>query len=129
MLYQLKDWLTKAWLIVKHRPLITCPWCKGTGGAIEGYYEPEWQECRECYHHWEELSDYGLDWFAGRLPVLQYLRARVSIWAGLWFTARISDALRCKAGYHDFADHSHWEPGLEICSTCLTPKGVKITDD
>lgn len=28
------------------RPI--CPLCGGTGGAISGYYEPEWSECRLC---------------------------------------------------------------------------------
>ncbi len=35
-----------------------CPACKGEGGAVSGYYEPEFSECMCCYpDRWYEDSN------------------------------------------------------------------------
>jgi hypothetical protein len=34
------------WLYGLIRPV--CPHCDGKGGAVSGYYEPEWSGCRCC---------------------------------------------------------------------------------
>lgn len=82
-LWWLRTWAARLWLIARHRPFFTCPFCRGNGGAMSGYYEPEWCECSACWPRWEGLEDHGMKWFIGRMPLMDYLRAGSSIWAGL----------------------------------------------
>jgi hypothetical protein len=120
--WQLRNNAMRLWLVVKHRPLVKCPFCKGKGGEVSGYYEPEWCECHACYDHWEQLTDHGLRWFEGRLPVWEYLRARASIRFGLWYPARFRDLIRCKMGRHrwvDEVDHS-----MQICCVCYEHRDI-----
>lgn len=36
----------------------TCPACEGEGGAMTGYYEPEFSECMCCYYdRWYDDSN------------------------------------------------------------------------
>lgn len=114
----------RLWLIVRHRPLITCPICKGVGGEISGYYEPEWSECSACWHHWEDLEDHGMPWFVGRLPLLMYVRARLSLRFGLWYPARFRDVLGCKLGIHSWMseEESCAGPGTRLCGVCYAMK-------
>jgi hypothetical protein len=120
--WQIRYAVKRLWLIVKHRPFIICPFCKGKGGEVSGYYEPEWSECRACWHHWEDLEDHGLRWFAGRLPAWEYLRARASIWCGMWEVTRFRDLIRCKIGIHRWQRDDDIEPGLETCCVCYTAR-------
>lgn len=106
-----------SWLIVSRRPFLTCPLCKGEGGELSGYCEREWCEC-DCYRYWDEVADYGGTWFVGRLPLIAWLRAKVSLRIGLWYFARWRTIFRCGLGIHDFEPHDDWEPGLKICRAC-----------
>lgn len=117
--YWLRNVAVIAWLVVKHRPFFICPFCKGDGGAMSGYYEPEWSECPECFDHWSDLVDHRATWFDGRMPLLKRIRAAVSIRAGLWYTARLRDVLSCRLKRHDWMTEAHLsEPGHRICGVC-----------
>lgn len=130
------NWLIRIWMLAKHRPFITCPFCDGKGGAMSGYYEPEWSECRECYPHWEPLTDCGPEWCVGRLPVWEWVRARISLAFGLWYIANIRTVIACRLGFHDWMNEDRMEPGLRICCVCYQSghvsrdgKGVDVTED
>jgi hypothetical protein len=114
----IRDNARRAWLIVKRRPFLRCPFCKGEGGAVQGYYEPEWTECRVCFDHWNELDDYSMPWFVGRLPLLQWIRAKVAQRFGLWYVVSVREALLCRLGFHRWRPEDGIEPGLRICCRC-----------
>lgn len=62
--------LIQVGLVLRYLPLVRCPVCQGTGGAL-GYYEggSEWNECSFCYQYWERLEfEYDATWAAGRIP-------------------------------------------------------------
>lgn len=115
----------RVWLVVRHRPLITCPFCKGAGGEMSGYYEPEWSECSACWGHWNDLEDHGIRWAVGRLPLWDYLRARASLWCGMWELTRFRDLIRCKLRIHRWMNEDDMEPGLRICCVCYATKKQK----
>lgn len=121
--WNVREFAVKAWLVVRHRPFFTCPLCKGKGGAMQGYYEPEWSECSACYERWESLDDHGWTWFVGRLPLLDYLRCRASIRCGMWELTRFRDLIRCKLGIHRW--HDDEAVGKPICCVCYEVKGEK----
>lgn len=102
--------MKKLWLIIWHRPFVTCPFCKGRGGDVVGYYEPEWTECRECWDYWKDLDDWGLAWFAGRLPLLKFIQARASIWCGPPWPASLDERGRSRAGITNVAVRLHQKP-------------------
>lgn len=120
MRYRATGVLKRAWLIAKHRPIVTCPFCKGQGGSVD--YWGEWCECRECWKHWSELDDCHLHWFIGRLPLWQWCKAKISMWAGFWFICGLVDVVRCKIGLHRWMNEFETEPGLKICSVCYQHK-------
>jgi len=108
------------WLVIWLHPLLKCPLCDGTGGAMEGYYEPEWCEC-DCWPRWEPLEDGGLSWFVGRLPLLEWLRAQLSVrLLKLYTIVPFREILRCKIGYHAWMAREFWpEPNVKVCATCF----------
>lgn len=117
---RLRDALRAMWLIVKHRPLLTCPLCKGRGGEVSGYYEPEWSEC-DCEPHWDQLEDAGMTWCVGRLPVWWWVRVKVSMSRGLCFMGipRVRDVLRCAVGWHNWHKEESMGAGSYLCVVCF----------
>lgn len=112
-----------AWLWLRHRPLVTCPFCKGRGGAMEGYYEPEWSECRACWTLWNDLEDYGATWFVGRISLRGWVRAKVSIRFGFWELTRVRDVVRCRfLRWHRWTNADTTDPGLRLCCVCYEHK-------
>lgn len=77
--WELPEWigwqLRRAWSIIHWSPLAKCPVCHGQGGAVEGYFEPEFVECDTCWPFWRDAEDHHLDWAVGRLDPLRWLRA------------------------------------------------------
>lgn len=120
--WELRFFAERIWLVIKHRPWLRCPFCQGKGGEVSGYYEPEWTECRDCWPYYRDLEDHRWTWFVGRLPLLQWLRAKASIRFGLWYTADFSDIIKCKCGRHRWMDETDMEPGLYVCATCYEHK-------
>lgn len=114
------------WLILRRRPLLPCPFCKGKGGAVTGYEEPEWCECTTCYEHWDDLIDAGWGWFQGRIPVWTWVQSKLSIRAGLWYALPLIDLAKCKFGIHAWVNNDTTEPGLRICARCWTHKTVEV---
>jgi hypothetical protein len=114
--------LKKLFLILKHRSIFCCPFCKGHGGEVSGYYEPEWTECHCCYEHYDELNDHGMEWFVGRVPLWVWIRAKVSIRCEFWFCGTIRNCIRCRMGWHYWMDESRIEPGYEVCACCYTAR-------
>jgi hypothetical protein len=117
----------RAWVVLKHRSFLVCPFCKGSGGEVSGYYEPEWSECATCFKHYEEFDDHGMQWFVGRLPLIAWIRAKASIRFGLWYSARFRDLLACKFGRHRWMDEGpdgDSEKRLHICATCYRSKYI-----
>lgn len=110
--------------LLKNRPLLTCPFCKGKRGAIQGYYEPEWDDCDACGHYWQDMEDNGWRWFVGRLPVWSWLEAKVSIWCGFWRLTRLRDIARCKLGIHHWINEDEITPGYRVCCVCWKDKTV-----
>lgn len=109
-------WFKKWWLVLWLHPLFKCPFCDGAGGAMEGYYEPEWSECH-CWHSWETLEDRGLKWFTGRLPLIEWCRAKLSFKYQLGGIMPFRLILRCRLGFHSWLDEEI-EEGLKICGVC-----------
>lgn len=110
-------WLHKLFLVIKYRPFFRCPMCRGTGWSyISAYAEPF--ECSTCWDHWKELTDVHLDCFEGRIPLLSWIRCRISIRCGLWYEAKLINLLRCKLGLH------RWVACEDdtFCATCYLPK-------
>jgi hypothetical protein len=118
--------LEAAWLWIRHRPLIKCPFCQGKGGAMSGYYEPEWSECGECFRFWDDLDDHGWPWFVGRLPVWAWLQSKASIRARLWYRLSFTSLIKCKIGIHRWMNEDRMEPGLRICARCWKDKKVPV---
>lgn len=125
--YSVSGWAKRIWLFIRNRPLIKCPFCNGAGGEMSGYYEREWTECSECWRHWDELEDRGINWVVGRMPLLKFIRAKLSIRLGHWRTACIRELIACKLGRHDWMNEDEAEPGLRICRVCYEHKSVKDT--
>ena len=110
--------LYKIYLILRHLPLMKCPACKGNGGRVSGYYEPEWSECEWCWPCYERLEDYGINWAVGRLSPIKWLYA--------WFFTLTSHYsligwLKCKAGFHDWTQWGDVED-FKFCSRCWKDK-------
>lgn len=132
--YEVRSFFRKAWLVVKHRPFFTCPFCRGDGGRM-GYTDcgNEWSECSCCYDHWDDLSDHGLTWFEGRIPLWELVRSKVSIWCGLWYPLRLCTLFRCKVlRWHRWVDEP--DHGVRICACCwhhvsATSVGIAETGD
>ncbi len=116
------DLIHRSWLILKHRPFFRCPFCEGKGGAMSGYYEPEWSECYECYRSWEPLVDCGVDWFEGRLALLDWIRAKAAQRCGIWQICGLRQLLACKLGWHRWMNEDAIQPGLRICCICYRDK-------
>lgn len=115
--YSAKRWLRIAWLIVRHRPFFKCPLCKGRGG--ESDYYGEWSECR-CWAYWNDLEDWGCEWFIGRAPFREWLRFKVSARSGLP-PCRVRDVIKCKLGWHRWVDMHTGNPPCgqgELCCLC-----------
>jgi len=111
--------LMQLWLVIRHRPIIKCPICDGEGGAMSGYYEPEWSECPCCYKHWVNAVDWGVTWAEGRLPLWSFVRAKVAMWCRMDFRETVLNCLKCKAGWH------LWERQLDgetFCERCYARK-------
>ncbi len=125
-LYELRYRAIRLWLVIKHRSFFRCPFCEGKGGAMSGYYEPEWSECHACHRHWDDLVDHGLGWVEGRLPLLEWLRAKVAIRCGIGFICRFREAAACKLGWHYWMDEDDIEPGLKICCVCYEDNSSDI---
>jgi hypothetical protein len=109
-------------LVARHRPLLTCPFCKGRGGSSD--YYGEWCECPDCFHFWHALENHRWEWFVGRVPVWTWVRAKVCIYFGHWECIRLRDLFRCKLGFHRWFNQDDMEPGLRICGTCYEAKNV-----
>ena len=116
----MKRALQVIWAILRARTFLKCPFCKGAGGSVVGYYEPEWTECYECYSEWDNLADMGMEWFQGRVSLLNYLRSRIAIACGLWSREKIKHSVGCKLGRHLWMDESEIEDGLEVCCVCYS---------
>lgn len=121
---QLEDWWDSvAWrarqglAALRYRPLFKCPFCNGAGGAMEGYYEPEWCECLSCYRYWEPLEDRGMGWFIGRLPALAWCRAHFSVRAKMNCMMPLNVLVRCKIGMH--CDWLRVDPETQVCNACF----------
>lgn len=110
----------KLWLVIRWRALFKCPICDGAGGAMEGYYEPEWSEC-ECYYYWESLEDWGLTWFVGRLPLLPFVRASVSRrLLKIEYILTFQDIARCFTGFHRWMPREYQiQRNQRICAVCF----------
>lgn len=110
------------WLIIRLRPFIKCPYCEGEGGAVSGYYEPEWMECWHCHRYWEAISDYYYDrsWWEGRMPLLVWVRAKASIRAKMPGLSRWRDIICCRLGKClNFMDA---DAKTLVCRACFTPR-------
>lgn len=85
---------------------------------MEGYYEPEWSEC-DCWRYWEDLEDWGVTWFVGRLPLLPLIRAKLSRrFLKLDQVTRFRDLVRCLTGFHPWMNEEI-EPGRRLCGVCF----------
>src|SRR5262245_23316032 len=105
--------LKTLWLIIWLHPVIKCPLCKGQGGAMAGYYEPEWTEC-ECWNDWRDLEDRGRAWFIGRLTPLNWCRAKAAMkFVKIESVIPLLDTLRCATGLHRWS-RTEVEPGHEL---------------
>ena len=105
--WTVRAWATRAYLVLRHRPLVKCPMCNGKGGEMQGYYEPEWSECWYCYDFWGELEEWRCEWFVGRVPVLAWLRGRILTRLGHGFSmshGRVRWAILCRLGWHKWQD-------------------------
>ena len=109
-LYQTQN----ALLYIRFFAVIKCPCCEGKGGCVEGYYEPEWTECRVCSFAWdydEKRFFYKLACdreFEGMISPSKWLKYKVALSGLSW--VRI---IKCKLGYH--APFSKEEP---VCGFC-----------
>lgn len=115
--WETKMFFYKIWLIIKHRSFFVCPWCKGTGG--ESDYFGEWCECSFCYEHFDELEDYGMNWFVGKVPLLRYITIKLQMAWGLPYPIRFRYILKCKLGFHnlDYNEDLYGETGA-VCTCC-----------
>ena len=112
-------------LYIRFAAFIKCPCCKGEGGAMTGYYEPEWDDCNCCSFAWEYSSkrffhklacDYEL---FGRISPSKWLKCKMS------FSGDVSigwiRVIKCKLGRHVSLAS---ECGGTVCAYCwkeLTP--------
>jgi hypothetical protein len=121
--YRAENWLRIGWLILKHRPLLRCPFCEGEGGEMGGGEIREWSECH-CYRHWNEIDDCGASWAIGRIPFVEWVRFKLSM---RWHfePTRIRDLIRCRIGWHQWRDEPDMEPGLQLCRVCYEHGTVK----
>jgi hypothetical protein len=109
---ELKQFAQKILIFLWRFPVVQCPACRGTGGSVEGYYEPEWTECRHCYDQTDWLVDMGHDWFAGHVHPLRYPWVRLEV-ATQQTTFR--GWLLCRMGFH-WDLHDDWMP--DTCCRC-----------
>lgn len=114
---RLRDYLQIIWALLWWQPFFTCPVCDGAGGAMEGYYEPEWSECSSCWHYWETLDDYGIERFNGRLSLFQLWRVKLAKKLGVEEAFPFREIVRCLTGHHNWLNEEV-EPGLRICGWC-----------
>ena len=121
------DSLHRAWLVIRHRPVMVCPFCEGRGGEVSGYYEPEWTECWSCHEHWDALDELGVRWAVGRMPFWMWVRSKAAIRCKLWFPARLRDPLRCWLGFHQFISHGENMPCL--CRICWSENEKKAATE
>ena len=119
--YDLGNRARVAWLILKHRPFIKCPLCKGVGGGTD--YYGEGYECRDCWGYSHDLENYGADWFVGRVPFWAWVQSIICTRLGFWEKRRIRDAVRCRIGWHQWMNDDQIEPGRRVCSCCYSHKG------
>lgn len=115
-----RETIRALWLIAKYRPVMRCPLCKGSGGEVRGYYEPEWSECH-CEPFWGPIAEAKeeWEWFVGRLPLWWWVRAKIAMRFGLIVCGipRVRDVLRCVTGWHEW--HKDETLGEEyLCITC-----------
>lgn len=124
--YAVPDAISRAWLIAKYRPFFKCPHCNGKGGAICGYYEPEWTECESCYQGWKWLVNRDMKWFEGRISLWGIVQCRASKWANIGGRIRLRDSLRCKLRFHRYVkDSDFFGDGTSVCATCYHTRSDK----
>lgn len=128
--YRIEDWgysVRNFCRAVRLRPLVICPFCRGKGGEMSGYYEPEWSECSTCWRCWRDLEDCGWNWFVGRVPVWTWVQSKLSIRAGLWYPLPVTGLIKCKVfGLHRWMNEDESQPGLRICANCWKNKTVDV---
>lgn len=79
--------LAKALVFFWRMPLVRCPFCKGAGGEVSGYYEPEWSECMWCWSQADWLADNVSPWFEGRVHPLRWPRLKILAASNGFYTA------------------------------------------
>lgn len=98
---------------------------------MSGYYESEWLECSQCERYWEAISEYYYDrsWWEGRLPLLVWVRAKISIKTKMPSLSRWRDIICCSLNRH--LSHFDADPVTEICRVCYTsrPKRSKTKEE
>ena len=88
------------WL--KHRPLLKCPNCGGTGWAPRGY-DDERYECETCFNDWVECRWSGMPWTEGRVRIVHWLRLQKREW-----TRKITKWLRRRGKASLICGEEHW---------------------
>jgi hypothetical protein len=94
---------------------------------MEGYEEPEWNECFYCYHSWDDLADHGMGWFVGRTSFCRCVAGKILKWWGYggFMTPRLRDAVKCRLGIHrwhePFDDHD-----IVVCAICWKDKTGRL---
>lgn len=117
------------WIVLFTRPFFKCPCCKGKGGHMSGYYEPEWSECSYCDEDASYLYDRNFDFFIGRISFSKWLKAKFyminnDISDGLPYYEKIPsilDQLECSFGKHDYKVNpfcGDFHPRCKQCFYC-----------
>ncbi len=120
----MKYFLQKIWTWLKHRPLLKCPCCGGSGWQVPGPPDYESAECGLCFDHWFDCSDAGLEWTEGRVPLLEWLRnikqsATMAITGWLTYGVRARPHWRCFLGRHKWGKwEDDWEGQSRTCWRC-----------
>lgn len=114
--YKTVLYLRTAITYVRFFAVIKCPVCKGEGGWMSGYYEPEWECCPVCSFGWDYSSK---NWFRriaseiefeGRTSPSKWLKSKIANTDLSW-----SRIIKCKLGWH-----VPFSKGEQVCCHCYT---------